>query len=207
MEVWPNVYNLLIFFLSVFHCLFSYNKKNLTPPTTLHPPDLPPKSRVRTTNLLMLNIPITTPRLANRKLWPCGQHPTWSLGSSSPPASDLDLLDLAGDLLDLLTGPGVPPLLPPPPDLLLWLLLLLLLLWRPPLPAALRLLQQIIVNSEQSTVRPLNDWFETWENERKLLLLLCWVTRQNTGWSTTNHYRMAPYSGAERFFIDNFWSR
>ena len=88
-----------------------------------------------TTKRLMLNIPMTTPRLAKRKLWLCGQQPTWwlPLTSTSAVASDLDLLDLVGDL------PGVP-CLRPPPDLLRWLLRDLRLLWRPPFPAALRLL-------------------------------------------------------------------
>ena len=44
----------------------------------------------------MLNIPRTTPRLAKRKLWPCGQQPTWwlPLTSTSAVASARDLLDL-----------------------------------------------------------------------------------------------------------------
>ena len=131
-------YNLLIF-VSLFSIVCFLNKPRAPPSPAVQGcegEDSPPKSIVRTTKRLMLNIPMTTPRLAKRKLWLCGQQATWWLPrtSSSAVASDLDLLDLAGDL------PGVPPGLRPPPDLLLWLLRDLRLLWRPPLPAALRLL-------------------------------------------------------------------
>ena len=133
----PRPYNLLIFSFSVFNCLFSHETPGSTQLRSVRSEDSPPKSIVRTTKRLMLNIPRTTPRLAKRKLWPCGQQPTWwlPLTSTSAVASARDLLDLLGDL------PGVPPPpLRPPPDLLLWLLRDLLLLWRPPLPAARRLL-------------------------------------------------------------------
>ena len=101
----------------------------------------PPKSSVRMTTLLRLNMPRTQPRAEKRKLWLCGQASIWLLAAS---CSLLSPLAPASCLLGLLLAPCPPsPCLRPPPDLLRWLLRDLLLLARPPLPAARRRLQTI----------------------------------------------------------------
>ena len=71
----PGPYNLLIFSFSPnSNCLFSHLNPGLHPAQlvqevrVLGEENSPPKSMVRTTKRLMLNIPTTTPRLAKRKL-------------------------------------------------------------------------------------------------------------------------------------------
>ena len=88
-------------------------------------------------------MPITVPRLAKRKLWEWGHCPVWlRLASSSDPISVLRRDPILVGVVPLLPGEVVldVPLLFPP-DLLLWLLLDLWLC-RPPVPAALLLLQK-----------------------------------------------------------------
>ena len=109
---------------------------------------LPPKSMVRMTILLMLNMPSITPRQLKRKLCPWGHTPIWlflascSWLTTSPPLRDLEVARLLlrlGDLLDALLPPC---LLVPPEGRLLAELLDLLLLFLALLPAALRRLKK-----------------------------------------------------------------